>query len=173
MKEYPLNSNYLVSENGDIYSKRYHKKLTPKLNWDGYYRIQIWKNNKNNMISWHRVIAETFVDNPENKPFVNHINGIKTDNRACNLEWCTQQENIIHAFKTGLAKGQINGKLSKPVIQFDLNGNIIKEWPSQIEVERQLGINHSRISYACKTGGRTGQFKWRYGKTSNDYPEME
>ena len=75
LKEYPKNNNYLVSENGEIFSKRFNKKLTPKVNWDGYFRIQIWKNNKCKFVSWHRVVAETFIPNPNNLPCVNHKDG--------------------------------------------------------------------------------------------------
>ena len=163
MKEYPLNTNYLVNEKGEIFSKRFNKKLTPKVNWDGYHRVQIWKDNKCVMVSWHRIIAQTFIPNPENKPFVNHINGVKSDNRVENLEWCTQQENIIHAFKTGLSKPQVNGKLSRKVNQFDLEDNHIKTWDSIMQVERELGIKHSNISYACKSSTNYAKgFKWRY-----------
>lgn len=169
MKEYPLNPNYLVSENGEIYSKRFKKKLTPKVNWDGYHRVQIWSNNKCHMISWHRIIAETFIPNPDNKPIVNHKNGIKSDNRVENLEWCTQSENIKHAFNNGLSKPQLNGKLSKRIDQFDVNMNFIKTWKSTMEIERCLGISHVNISHACKSNTMFARgFKWRYSETSND-----
>lgn len=168
-KEYPYNNNYLVSDDGRIKSKRFNKILTPKKNWDGYLRIQIWKDNKNRFVSWHRIIAETYVPNPENKPFINHKNGNKQDNRAENLEWCTQQENIIHAWKTGLSKSHNNDKkLSKPVIQLDLFDNVIGKYPSMMEAERQTGINHSNICYACKHLSVSKGYKWRYAETCND-----
>lgn len=86
-----------------------------------------------------------------------------------NLEWVTQKENIKHAFDTGLSKPcPKNCKTSKKVGQYDSNGNLIKEFPSTMEVERMLGINHSNISYACKNNSTAHGFKWRYSETSND-----
>ncbi len=169
-KEYPFNKNYIVYDDGRIFSKRYKKFLIPKENWDGYHRIQIWEHNKCKYVSWHRIIAETFIPNPNNYKVVNHLNGNKQDNRVENLEWCTQQENIRHAWKTGLSHSQINGKLSKKVDQFDLDDNYLKTWESQMEVERQLHVPHEIVSNACRSKTHIAKnYKWRYNETSNDY----
>ncbi len=78
------------------------KILKNKINKNGYLSIQMGKNGKQKLI--HRLVALSFIPNPENKYSVNHINGIKNDNRVENLEWCTQSENQLHAYKIGLQK---------------------------------------------------------------------
>ena len=75
--------------------------LIPMDNGKGYLRIKLTKNNKSKRVMLHRIIAEAFVDNKLNKPFVNHINSNKKDNNIENLEWCTQSENVKHAVKVG------------------------------------------------------------------------
>jgi hypothetical protein len=69
---------------------------------DGYLYFALYKDVKRSLFKAHRLVATHFIENPENKPCVNHINGIKEDNSVPNLEWCTSKENAIHAFKTGL-----------------------------------------------------------------------
>ncbi len=69
---------------------------------NGYTKYTLSVNGKQKTLVGHRIVAEAFLDNPDNKPMVNHKNGIKSDNRLCNLEWVTDSENIRHAIDTGL-----------------------------------------------------------------------
>lgn len=126
----------------------------------------------------HRLVAETFIPNPEKKTCVNHKNGIKTDNRVDNLEWCTYSENNKHAWEIGLQattpKQRLHsielgktkgGHNAKRVVQYDLQGNLIKEWRSATEAGKQLKIYYSNIISCClkKYGFKTaGGYTWRY-----------
>lgn len=172
IKEYPRNKNYLVSENGDIYSKRYNRRLTPKKNYDGYYRIQIWKKGHCVFRSWHRIIAETFIDNPNNLPFVNHKDGNKRNNQVSNLEWCTQKENINHAWKTGLSTKENHSKYGK-IAQYDLNGTFIKIYPCPSIAAESTGISYFTILNSAKRKTKGKKYSWRFVENCNDYPGRE
>lgn len=83
----------------------------PSITDKGYLKIGLFKSREQRRFFVHRLVAQAFIPNPENKPQVNHINGIKTDNRASNLEWVTNQENVIHAYKNNLmASGENHWK---------------------------------------------------------------
>ena len=103
-KLYPIKNfpDYYVTKTGDVYSKKYNRdfrKLRPKPQYRGYLLVNLWTDRKQYTKSIHRLVAETFIPNPDNKKQINHKNGIKTDNRVENLEWCSQSENIRHSYK--------------------------------------------------------------------------
>lgn len=135
----------------------------------GYYKVNLWKNNKGKKYFIHRLIAEHFIDNPKNKEEVNHINGIKTDYRICNLEWVIPSENGKHAYKNGLntvsekgleALSKYNKTKQDKVFQYDKQNNFIKEYESQAEAIRITGIKH--INCVCKGRRKTADgFIWK------------
>ena len=94
---------YSIDENGNIYTNKTNRNLKQSINKSGYNVVGLYKNKTNKTVYVHRIVAENYLPNPENKPQVNHINGIKTDNRLQNLEWATCSENTKHSFKIGLS----------------------------------------------------------------------
>ena len=96
------NEKYIVNKNGKIFSLHINKYLSTHKDKDGYELVCLYKNGVGKTHKVHRLIAEKFIKNPLNKKEVNHINGIKSDNRVENLQWCTAKENNKHARDTGL-----------------------------------------------------------------------
>lgn len=93
---------YAVTENGQVFSYRKGNYLSLNYKKNGYVYVELNVNGNVTNHRVHRLVAETFIANSDNKPFVNHKNGIKSDNRVCNLEWATGTENNLHAIKEKL-----------------------------------------------------------------------
>ena len=162
--------NYGVDKLGNIYSlPRWHRKnllkLKPRPNNKGYLVVHLYNNE--GMTDWlvHRIVATVFIQNPENKPEVNHKDGNKNNNSVDNLEWVTHIENVQDAIRRGTAYQNISGfdnRRGKKIAQYDLDGNLLKIWPSTRSIEYELGYGHRNIIIACKNNLVRYGFKWKY-----------
>ena len=99
--------NYEVSSRGDIRNTKTGRLLKLRIDKDGYRDVLLSKNSLTKRFKVHRIVAICFLDNPENKPYVNHLNGIKSDNNIDNLEWCTKLENERHAVINDLHRSKL------------------------------------------------------------------
>lgn len=128
----------------------------------GYYDYKIIQSGKHHKI--HRLVALHFIENPYNKQYVNHKNGNKLDNKVENLEWVTNQENVIHGYENGLNKEGLS-----PIIQYDKEGKyIIKEFKSISDASRELNIDSSSISACCREITiQTHGFHFKYKQNIN------
>lgn len=106
--------NYSVSSAGRVRNDETEQLLKRSLSGTGYLRVVLYKDGKRKQQSVHRLVATAFLENPDNKPMVNHIDGVKANNELTNLEWCTASENLAHAYSIGLtsSKGE-NSRISK------------------------------------------------------------
>ena len=152
---------YQVSNMGRIKSLSRKQSLKERIlkpgNGTGGYQIVKLCNGNIKTKRVHRLVGKEFIPNPENKPQINHKWGNKLDNRACALEWCTQIENINHAFKTGLIKTK------KPVLQFDKHGKLIDKHESQHIAHLETGIVVQNISAVCTGKAKTaGGYIWKF-----------
>lgn len=130
---------------------------------DGYVGVMVCIGPFRKTVRTHQLVARAFIPNPEGKPFVNHLDGVRNNNGVLNLEWCTASENMKHAFhvlhrkhnKPGLGKLGIRHHQAMPVAEINDAGNIVRTFGSQSEAERILGAPRGAMAQYLKGGQRT------------------
>ncbi|WP_223611763.1 NUMOD4 motif-containing HNH endonuclease [Enterococcus faecium] len=160
---------YEISNLGKIKSNFRQGSTTDFLkisnNGNGYMMVRLCKNGKAKKYYLHRLLAQTFIDNPEDKPQVNHINENRSDNRLENLEWVTQKENNNHGnHNLNSAISKRSGKAKKNV-QLDLDGNELGRFDFLIEAAKTVNgnsINISRAARNIRNRETAYGYKWRY-----------
>lgn len=140
---------YRISNYGRIKSKR-NRILREAHNQKGYSQICLFKDSEKHTRKVHRLVAQAFIPNPDNLPEINHIDKDKTNNTMNNLEWCDTLYNI-------------NYSLSKPIIQYDLDGNFVKRWASISDACKNLNKGTSLIFRCCKNKNKSAyNYIWKY-----------
>jgi len=168
---YIFPNHYQISNDGRVKSVRSGKILKPKISGAGYHRVNLSVNGKVRSVFVHRLVAMAFIENPSNKPTVNHINENKTDNRVENLEWATNAEQNSHGTRTERARKHTN--YSKREIDYSVvaqkhdysrgdmcnrkrvlvykDGNLIGNFGSQREASDFTGVSKGKVSL-CISG---------------------
>ena len=138
---------YEINRFGDI---RTVPKILKTSNCVGYRHLILSKDGKQNTVRIHRALAIQFIPNPENKPYVNHKNCIKDDNRLENLEWCTQEENVQHAVENGKIGGYFK-------LNIDQVNEIRKSKSTQVELAKKFNVSQTAISQIKRGGSWLGK----------------
>ena len=161
-------NNYQVSNLGRMMILNYRntgkaKLMEPSECTNGYLEVGLSKNKITKTFLVHRLVAETFLENPENLPEVNHIDEDKTNNRVDNLEWKSHKGNCNHGTRNKrITKANTNGKCSKKVLQFTKFGEFIREWSSTRECERN-GFAQSAVAACCRGKQKSAYgYIWKY-----------
>lgn len=153
---------YVIYRDGKLFSAKRNKFLKPHKIPNGYLQYRLYdENRKQRVFLAHRLVAIAFIDNPHNKPTVNHINNIRTDNRVENLEWATQSEQMIQAYRNG-KKSNYQTKHGKDHPKSKPVTNGVKVYETGLSAERD-GFWSSAISLACRGKLKThGGYKWSF-----------
>ena len=155
---------YEVSNLGRVRNSRTGRIRKITFDQDGYLQLSLFRKGSNVCRKVHRLVAMAFIPNPDNLPCINHKDENPANNCVDNLEWCTHQYNNNYGNRIEkYRKSNTNGKKSKPVLQYTLEGEFVREWPSVMEIHRKLGYSQGNISSYCR--GETNSsygFIWKY-----------
>ena len=147
---------YAVTSCGKVWSYRNKRFLKLRFQTDGYLYVSLCKDGKIKNYLIHRLVAMAYIPNPENLPQINHKDENKTNNCLQNLEWCDNSYNINY----GTRNKKVSNSKKIPILQYDLDGNFIREWPSATDVGREVSYNICH----CLKGRRKSAYGyiWKY-----------
>lgn len=153
-------------QKGTMCTYSVNEKICKQHTVGGYLMVHLSNNNKKKLVRVHRLVAMSFMPNPNNYPQINHINENKTDNTLGNIEWCTCKQNNNHGTRNKrMSSTQRNDKKkSKRVLQYSLNGELVKEWESICDAGR-AGYNRQGVSRVCrgmKNYNTSGGYIWKF-----------
>lgn len=158
-----------VEKKGNSYNKTIEEKIkVPSIDNKGYLRVGLHNSTGRKTFMVHRLVASAFIPNPENKPCINHKDENKTNNNVENLEWCTEWENSIYgnrSRKIGEKVSQVpHTWLYRPVLQYSIKGDFIKEFKSLKEAANTVGAKgYANIQSCCKGRIKSAMgFIWKY-----------
>lgn len=157
-------NRYSIDRNGNVFSHKLNRLLKPKIDKDGYKSVALTVDGTTKHLRVHRLVAITYIPNPNNYTIVNHINEIKDDNRVENLEWCTVKYNNNY--------GSRNLKMSKskqlkPVLQLSLTGEVVARFNGVKEAMTLTGINRNCIREVIRGNRKSaGGYAWKYEEVS-------
>ena len=155
---------YQISNLGRIkslYALHNGKILKPQKQKNGYFTIDLHRNGKFKRKTIHKLVAEAFIPNVNNYKYINHKDSDISNNKADNLEWCTQKYNIKYAYDFG---NKIPPHM-KSVNQIDINGKVIATFISIQEAGRKTNIKSANISKCCRNlRNKAGGYQWAYTK---------
>lgn len=161
---YGYENSYEVSTEGNVRSRKGLLKPQPRRH--GYLAVWLYKKGdpRGRQFSVHRLVAEAFCEKKDGQTEVNHLNEDKQDNRAVNLVWCTKSENCSYGSRpSSISEKNTNGKRSKPIRQYTMSGEFVREYPSMHEARRQTGFAEGNIHKAIHgTYSHAYGYKWEY-----------
>lgn len=153
-------SDYYISSKGNLWSDKSQRLLKPHDLGHGYLAFYLVDGDKRRWHAAHRLVAEAFIPNPENKPTVNHKNEIKSDNRVENLEWATYSEQNVYGTRLERVSRKAN---KRAVVQVDEEGNEIKWFESISDASKQQGISSANLIHCLKGRRKTcAGYQWKY-----------
>lgn len=164
-----ITTNYSVSSFGEVKNNKTNRKLKLQ-NQNGYLHCTISVEGAAKRCRVHRLVAQAFIPNKDNRPYVNHIDGNRTHNSVDNLEWVTAQENAQHSVEQGLRQKGRN----RAVIQYTMDGERLLTFQSITEAAKETNSKATKITLCCQRKRRsTNDYQWRYADDKQDVVRIE